>query len=224
MAKLYCLEDLTEAFYSDLTWRRKELSDIKAEIKISKISKNALLRALIAMGYAHWEGYVRTCARHYFAYLTLRNLPFSDLERQIYVNKFLGKLEKLRINKMSLKDRCNFINEIIDGGNKRFSSVDKDLIDTKSNLNTDVIKEVCIICNVDWTEFENERFFIDDLLLKRRNAIAHGQQEYINVSDMDEFVAKVISLMELFKNLLENKVYSSHYIARRAPPKPFVTN
>ena len=61
MSKPYTEHDLSAIFDADLIWRRKELSDMKAAIKkADQFSKPALLRALVAMSYAHWEGYVRT--------------------------------------------------------------------------------------------------------------------------------------------------------------------
>jgi hypothetical protein len=87
------------------------------------------------------------------------------------------------------------------------------LIDTRSNLNTDVIKEICLICAVDPSQFETKRVFIDQLVLKRRNAIAHGQQEFIRESEVDDLVAQILGLMQHFRKLIENKVYLKQYAA-----------
>ena len=93
MSKPYAQQDLSDQFDSDLIWRRKELSDMKAAVRrADAASKPVLLRALITMSYAHWEGNVRVCAKAYFEYLTLRKLQYSALERQIYVNSFLDRL------------------------------------------------------------------------------------------------------------------------------------
>jgi hypothetical protein len=55
--KPYTEQLLSDRFDSDLVWRRKELSDMKAAIrKADDPSKPALLRALITMMYAHWGG------------------------------------------------------------------------------------------------------------------------------------------------------------------------
>jgi hypothetical protein len=214
MSKPYTEHDLSSIFDADLIWRRKELSDMKAAIRAADApSKPALLRAIITMSYAHWEGYVRTCANRYFEYLTLRKKPFVQFERQIYVNSVLGRLDTLHHGRVSLIERCKLINDILDGGNGRFSYVNPDLVDTRSNLNTDVIKDICLICGVDSNHFEHNRTFIDILLLKRRNAIAHGQQEYIRTDEIDDFVANILSLMGFFRNLLENKVYTKAYAA-----------
>jgi hypothetical protein len=51
------------------------------------------------------------------------------------------------------------------------------------------------------------------LVLKRRNAIAHGQQEFIQGDEIDDYVADILALMRFFRNLLENKVYTKAYAA-----------
>jgi hypothetical protein len=214
MTKPYTQQDLSDIFDADLIWRRKELSDMKAAIKAAdSASKSVLLRALIAMTYAHWEGYVRTCASRYFEHLTLRSLSFAALERQIYVNTFLARVDALRQGRVSLEARCKLINDILDGTGGRFSYLNPDLIDTRSNLSTDVIKEICVICGIDPTYFEQNRAFLDVLVLKRRNAIAHGQQEYIRTDEVDDLVGNILGLMSFFRNQLENKIYANAYAA-----------
>lgn len=214
MTKPYTEQDLSDLFDEDLIWRRKELSDMKSAVRAADAAaKPVLLRAMITMSYAHWEGYVRTCANRYFEHLTIRRRPYSDLERQIYVNTFLVRIDALHQGRASLEARCKLINDILDGTTGTFNYVHPSLIDTKSNLNTDVIKEICVICSVDSAHFETERMFLDQFLLKRRNAIAHGQQEFIQEAGMNDLVADILSLMQHFRTLLENKVYQKQYAA-----------
>jgi hypothetical protein len=214
MSKPYTEQNLSDIFDVDLNWRRKELSDLKAAIKSAdEAAKPVFLRALITMGYAHWEGYVRLCANRYFEYLTLRKKPFADFERQIYVNSYLTRLDALYQSRTSLEARCKLINDVLDGTGGRFSFINPELIDTKSNLNTNVIKDICAICNVDPSHFEQNRTFLDLLVLKRRNAIAHGQQEFIRVDEIDSLVDTILGLMGSFRNLLENKIYTKAYAA-----------
>lgn len=214
MSKPYTDENLSDFFDADLIWRRKELSDIKAAVRRADVAaKHVLLRALITMCYAHWEGYVRICANRYFEYLTIRKKPYSELERQIYVNTFLARLDTLSHARVSLEARCKLVNDILDGTVGTFRYVHPALIDTKSNLNTDVIREICLICAVDASHFESRRIFIDQLMLKRRNAIAHGQQEFIQEDEIDALVSDVLGLMQHFRTLLENKVYQKQYAA-----------
>jgi hypothetical protein len=214
MSKLYTVQELSDRFDSDLIWRRKELSDMKAAIeRADAASKSVLLRALITMCYAHWEGYVRVCANAYFDHLAVRNLKYSELERQIYVNSFLVRLDAMNKTRLGIEARCQLVNDILDGMGSRFGYINPDLIDTRSNLSADVIRDVCAICGVDGTHFEDKRPFIDVIVLKRRNAIAHGQQEFINETDIDDLVADALALMQHFRSLLENKVYMKAYMA-----------
>ena len=214
MSKPYTERDLSDQFDADLTWRRKELSDMKSAIRnADQPARPALLKALVTMAYAHWEGYVRTCANRYFQHLTLKKRPFSDFERQIYINSFLRRVDALTQTRGNLESRCKLINDILDHGGSRFAYVNPDLIDTGSNLSADVMKDICLICAVDGAHFEERRTFIDWIILRRRNAIAHGQQEFINEADIDGLVADILALMEHFRNLLENKSYMKTYLA-----------
>lgn len=214
MSKPYTEDDLSNMFYSELSWRRKEISDLKLAIKLADAhSKTALLKSLVAICYSHWEGYIKFSATKYFEHLALRRRPYIQFERQIYVNSVLLKLDALRNGRKSVKERCALANEILDGQVSRFAYINPALIDTGSNLNTDTISDICTICGISSAHFESKRSFIDILLLKRRNAIAHGQQENIQESDMDGFASEVLALMEHFKALLENKVYRKEYVA-----------
>lgn len=214
MSKPYTENQLSDRFDSDLVWRRKELSDIKLAIKkADSASKSVLLRALITVCYAHWEGYVRVCSNAYFEYLTARRLLYSKLKRQLYVNSFLIRLNTLSNSRNNIEARCNLVNDILDGMGGRFTHINPDLIDTRSNLSTDVVKDICLICGVDGGYFEEQRSFIDKMILKRRNAIAHGQPEYISEVDIDDLVANVLSLMRHFSVLLENNIYLEAYKA-----------
>jgi RiboL-PSP-HEPN len=208
MSKPYTKEDLSTIFDHDLIWRRKELSDLKQAIKTSdSASKSALLKSLIAMSYSHWEGYIKFIAAKYFEYFTIRKKLFNELDRQFYVNSMLARLDSISTSRTSIEEKCNIINEILDNQEKRFSYVNQSLIDTRSNLNSFVISDICLICGISSEHFKDQSNFIDVLLLKRRNAIAHGQQEDVQEETMDDFVGNVLSLMTHFRDLLENKIY-----------------
>jgi hypothetical protein len=146
----------------------------------------------------------------------MRRLQYSEFERQIYINSFLVRLGTMNKIKLGIEERCKLVNDILDGAGNIFGYIDPILIDTKSNLSADTIKEICLICGVDSAYFEDMRIFIDIIVLKRRNAIAHGRQEYITEGEIDSFVAKALALMEHFRTLLENKVYMKMYLASGA--------
>ncbi len=214
MSKPFTEDDLSAFFNSELTWRRKELSDLKAAVKTADIpAQGVLLKSIVSMSYAHWEGYVKACANKYFEHLSIRRKSYNELERQIYINSFLVRLDALHKSRLNIKDRCQLVIDILDNKNSRFAYINPDLVDTKSNLNSEVMSEICLICGISPEHFINNKTFIDVMLLKRRNAIAHGQQESIDARDVDDLIAECLALMEVFKGLLENKVYTKAYSA-----------
>jgi len=85
------------------------------------------------------------------------------------------------------------------------------VISAKSNLNSQVLKELCLYLSIDSTNFEDDYDFIDKILLYRRNNIAHG--EYIQVDEqmLEEMSNRVIKLMRTFNNLVENDVVLGRY-------------
>lgn len=214
MPKPFTEAELSNQFDEDLIWRRKELSDMKSAIKSADIAaRSVLLRSLIAMAYAHWEGYVKFCAVKYFDYITLRKHPYSMFVRQFYINRFLNRLDALSKQKTSLQDKGVLIEEILGGLESRFSRINSDLIDTGSNLKADTVKDICVVCDVDGSHFEERKIFIDNILLRRRNSIAHGQWEVVEENEVDDLVANTLGIMEHFRTLLENKIYTKNFMA-----------
>jgi hypothetical protein len=213
MSKPYTEGDLSFQLDSELNWRRRELSDLKSAIhRADVIARTVFLRSLVTMAYAHWEGYVRITATKYFTHIALKKKPFRELDRQFYTNSFIARIHAFYRSRSSTKEACSFITDILDSQDLRFAFINPQLIDTKSNLNTDVINELCLICGFDSTFFETNRFFIDVTLLKKRNAIAHGQDEGLDVRDVNDFVGTTLALMDHFRTLIENRIYTKNYL------------
>lgn len=214
MSKAYTENDLADQLDSDLTWRLRELSDLKIAIKNSQPpARTVLLRSLVTILYAHWEGHIRFCAEKYFEHVALRKYPYDRLERQLYVNRFLAPLDAIYRRRLSVGERCRLISEVLDSRQERFSRVSPSLIDTRSNLNSDVLKDLCLICAVDFSYFEAKTVFIDVILLKRRNSVAHGEETHIYSDELDDLVEEGVGLMRAFKQALQNKVYAKSYLA-----------
>lgn len=214
MSKPFSLADLSDQMDRDMNWRLKEISDLKATIRrADAISRPVLLRAFVALVYAHWEGHVRFCASRYFQHIALRRLPYSQLETQIYLNAFLPRLDSFFRSRGTVEEKCRFIEEILTARSRRFAQINPSLVDTKANLNTDVLRDLCKICGITYGDFEREATFIDVIVLKRRNEIAHGEEIYPGENEIDDIADRAVAIMRLFRNLLENKVYTRQYMA-----------
>lgn len=172
-----------------------------------------LLRALITICYAHWEGYIRFASKKYLEYVALRKFQYGELDRQFFQNYFLPRLAALSTSKTSIADRCALVNAILNSSDHRFSHVNDDLINTKANLNFSVFADICLVCCVPLQLFADKSIFIDMVLLKRRNAIAHGEETFVAIDDLDEVTSETVALMRAFGDALENHVYLKSYKA-----------
>jgi len=212
MSKPYSANEFSAQITADRNWRIKEISDLKLAIKRGDDSmRKVLLRALVAICYAHWEGYVKFSARKYFEHIALRKLPYKTLERQFIRNYFLPRLAAFSTSKLSIADRCMLIDEVLDSCEKKFTHVNDDLINTRANLNFNVFSDICLVCGLSLAKFKNSATFIDVILLKRRNSIAHGEDTLIAFNELDEIVESTIGIMRSFGNELENNVVLQTY-------------
>ena len=83
MSKPYSEADFSAQITEDRSWRIKEISDLKAAVGRADANlRRVLLRGLVTICYAHWEGYVRFAARKYLEYVALRNFQYGEINRQ----------------------------------------------------------------------------------------------------------------------------------------------
>lgn len=217
MSKPYSETEFSEQITEDRNWRIREISDLKSAIRRSDSNlQRVLLRALVAICYAHWEGYIRFAAKKFMEHVALRRLHFAELDRQFLRNFFLPRLAALSTSKTSLAERCSLVDEVLNLSEQQFKRVNNDLINTKANLNFDVFSDICLVCGVPSDEFKDKTTFIDIVLLKRRNSIAHGEDTLIGVIELDDIAGNTIDLMRAFGDSLENHVYSKTYRANQS--------
>lgn len=212
MSKPYSEADFSAQITEDRNWRMKEISDLKLTIRQGdKGAQRVLLRALVTICYAHWEGYVRFAAKKYLEHVALRKYPYSQLGPQFFKNYFLPQIAATTSKKSSIAERCKLVEEILNSSDRRFSRVNEDLINTKANLNFEVFSDICTVCGVSIEAFSEKAAFIDVVLLKRRNAIAHGEETLVAIDDLDEIANGTVSLMRTFGDALENHVVLQTY-------------
>lgn len=213
MSKARTEEDLSSQLDANFTARLRELSDLKQAIRDAQpTNRSVLLKALVAVAYAHWEGYVKFSATKYFEFISVRRLPYSSLHKQFYINAFLVRLGAFVVNRPSLRSRADLVEEISNASANRFSQIHPDLVNTGSNLRFDVLQNICLVCGIDSGIFEPYETFIDVILLKRRNSIAHGDESVVAFGEIDGLIDGVVTLMRAFRNELENKVYTKAYL------------
>lgn len=214
MAKLRTAEEFTAFITSDLTWRIREISDIRsiAGSAVQTLSR-AILRASVPLIYAHWEGHVSVVSRAYMDFLALRRLRYSSLKECFRLNAFFATIRRMTQTRFTHTDQIEFIINVINSGVSQLRNVDEDVLATRSNLNSTVLRDLCCFLALDIKQFEDDIDFLDKILLNRRNNIAHGQFIEININMLHDMSDRVIEMMRKFNNLVDNEVSLQGYRA-----------
>jgi hypothetical protein len=212
MAQLRTAEEFTSFVTSDLTWRIREISDIRstATAAVGGLSR-AILRASVPLMYAHWEGHVSVVSRAYLDFLAIRRLRYSSLKQAFRLNAFFATIRRMTQTRLSYMDQILFLRNVLDSGDSQLRAVDEDVLHTRSNLNSEVLQDLCCFLSLDVDHFADDFDFLDKILLNRRNNIAHGQFIEIDINMLRDMSDRVIEMMRKFNNLVDNEVNLQGY-------------
>jgi MAE_28990/MAE_18760-like HEPN len=207
--------EVNDALASELIWRKKELTAIRFLIGDARRfpdRSSVLLRSGIALLYAHWEGFVKAGARVYLEFLHFQRLPFEDLS-----DNFVAVATRRRVrvagftNKISpYIDLVRFLRTELHGSGP---IPYRDGVSTKSNLSSDVLREILDSLGLDYAPYSTKAVLIDEKLLKARNTVAHGEHLQVGFDDFAELEVEVLGLIELFRNQVDNAVCTNAFRA-----------
>ncbi len=218
MSSIRNLIDLDDCLATDLAWRKKELSILIGLIETKSFEKsktNVLLRSGITLLYAHWEGYIKCAASAYLEFVSnvarQKNFKYRDL-----TYNFIAIAMKGELNEASTSNQSTIHNKVveflIEGINERANVPTKDVIQTGSNLSSKVLYQILILLNLDHNPYEINQVLIDKKLLQQRNMIAHGEYLDTDVESYKELHEKIIAMMNLFKDQIENNAVLELYL------------
>ena len=104
-----------------------------------------------------------------------------------------------------------------DSKGKKFNIDVSSRVDTKSNLNSEVLIDLLNMIGINTQHFENNKYHIDNRLIKFRNAIAHGERTdnnpELNVStlEFDDLYHRINNLIDHFESLIINHLELESY-------------
>jgi len=199
-----------------IQWRVTELALIKKiYLKLQTgEEKRFFLQSSIPTIYAIWEGFVKKILKSLLQFLDTKEISSENISEELLVWSLSDKIKALKDSedfKKKIKNSQLLIQAL--GNEVRFSRFK---IDTKSNLNDRVLKELCSNFGL----FEIEEFFSNDeliglrQLIEKRNIIAHGGQNALvieSLDDVQEYIVLVTNLMDnwilFIDDFLENEKY-----------------
>lgn len=219
MKKIRTAYELQNVLDGEMSWRIKEIADIRSATKIARAGSEATLRrAGIALLYAHWEGFIKATARAYVTYVAGQRLRHSEL-RHCFVAMSLrvqiGDLASIRTARPVIAALEAILGTQDDRANFTGGLFGKKL----GNLNSETFINVAHWVGLDVERYSTKWHFIDDRLLGRRNAIAHGRSDGLELDreGFDELVNGVLELLRWFKTDIENAVSTRAFHLPRDP-------
>ena len=212
--KIRCKNDLHDGIDNEYTWRFHEIVSMKTEIQSMKDSNKILfpmVRSLVMLSYSHWEGFVKYATKYFFMYLSSLGLDLSQTHPALVassLNYALSNKGKAEANRIIL--------EILTNNHYKPHYPHDAMTDTKSNLNYDVFEVICNNIGIDISELSLKKKKIDDIMLGRRNKMAHGENDCLDKTYGIEVADISIEMMNEFKTLLHNMVATDGF--RRTNP------
>lgn len=173
-------------------------------------SRDLYIRAAVTMLYAHWEGFVKQIGGLYLEFVSRRKLKNDELS-----SHFLAISVSALVRKASASSKLQPCLDLVDFFRSQHGSRSnvrwKLGVPTKSNLKSEVFREIVAMLGLDYTLFATKEKLLDDRLLKNRNEIAHGQYSMVSYSEYLDLHDEVIGIMQTFYNQVDNSAYTEAY-------------
>jgi hypothetical protein len=186
------VHNLIEEIQEENNWRDGELATFK--INPQKVSEPLWNRMCLPMIYAHWEGYVVSSLKLLIGYLNGLALKPSEVPTNLVVLGLGTKYNSLS-GKQSFEQKIVFTDSFKDIFLKAIK-FNKN-IDTKSNLNGDVLKELCIVFGFDFKAFKDVVGDIEKIVMIR-NKIAHGENSILPDSEnIESYILSITNATDL---------------------------
>lgn len=213
--KVRSLDELQDYVDSELAWRKRELTSqrfLLLQTKQQDQARTLLLRAGVCMLYAHWEGFAKNVSSAYLYYVGRRGHKIGDLTDNLVAACLRGEIRESGASKKPI-DHTGLVKRVRGGLAEpaRFNA--EELVDTQSNLNSEVLRNLTCLLGVDYSAFESKSGLLDEKLLKQRNTIAHGQFLVVDTADYELLHTEIIWLISEFGDRVVNAATTKSFLS-----------
>lgn len=214
--KLRSIGELVDFLDEELLWRKRELTTMRFSISSGRPHvQEVMLRAGVCIMYAHWEGFVKNAATGYVNYVALKGLRYCDLSPSMVALGLRGKLRTAEdTNRITIhREVTSFLlSDMRDNADLPWA----DAVSARNNLNSEVLREILHLLDLEYRPYETKRVLLDERLLHNRNRIAHGERLPMDRADYDELHSAVLDLLNVFRNDVEDAALAKRF--RRVSP------
>ncbi len=176
---------------------------MSVESKAMSLTQATLIRAGVPLLYAHWEGFVKQASQDYLELVSNQRLKYHELSSCFVVfgaKKHLSHMVDSRKASVNIA-AVEFFRSCSD---QRADLSLSNAINTKSNLKSDVFLDIAMSLGVPLNTYSTYSRLIDESLLARRNAIAHGEYLDLDAEAFRMLADEVIKLLRMYKDDLQN--------------------
>ncbi|MDO5560916.1 MAG: MAE_28990/MAE_18760 family HEPN-like nuclease [Oscillospiraceae bacterium] len=218
--KLTTVDELSDILDKEISWRRVELTTMKFSVKCAKGQElNTRLRASLVLLYAHWEGFVKKALTYYLQFVSNQKLVNRELNHCFFAIELKYDLKLFSESKKNTV-HTQIVNDMFDKLDEISNIPYKKMIDTKSNLKSELFVELMKTVGLDYSDYETEFALIDTRLLKVRNEIAHGeamqalsltQESYLELHE------KIITIVDRLREQIIESARNKNYMKLTSP-------
>lgn len=216
--------DVDARLEEDLRWRESELTTLKllaAQARKGGEKQIALLRALTAMLYAHYEGFCKYALELYVDAIRQSGTKTGDLVRSIRVSSLEAVFKKARtLPSGELLDFSEKFNSFC--ANRTFDSI---TIDTQSNLWCAILEGLVDSVDIQLSAIDANRTELNSLV-GQRNDIAHGRKLQLkNLEDYGKLETAVLDVIYELTIAVADAVSAEAFkVSTLSPIKPPVSS
>lgn len=220
--KLRSLAEVEAHLDESFGWRRRELTTVRLKMKGAREhEKEIWFRSGVVLLYAHWEGFIKSCAKAYLYYIVRQGRRYSELNpcfKFFAVKEHLDGSQQVNLKNFLVYSKAMtfFVNPLED----KFVLDPSPYISTRENqnLNSEEFKIIVLKLGIEYLPvYELREKLIDEQLMDYRNRVAHGENLHGDVQDpegtFEVLSEKIINCMEVFQRQVSQAVKDKSFLA-----------
>jgi len=170
-------------------------------------------RMCVPMIYAHWEGFVVSSIKEILKHLNELKLKPENVPTHLVVH-CLGDSYKSLSGKQNFQQRVKFTEKFSETMKSTMEFQTK--VESKSNLNSKVLKNLCEIFDFNYAKFSDVLPDIDRLV-NVRNSIAHGENSFLpDAENINLYISSVKSGMDILLGEISTFIENESYLENTA--------
>lgn len=193
-----------------MSWRIREISTFRLASKQDRVDRDTLIRAGVAMVYAHWEGFIKSASESYLEFVNNQGHLYRELKTCFVVFGMKGKLALLGDSRQA-KTNIEVLDFVMSEMDQPAKMALSNAIRTEANLTSNVFRNIATSIDVPITQYESRFPLIDESLVGRRNSIAHGEYLGLKPGEFIQLADDVQMMMRWYKTDLQNAATLGKY-------------